>query len=176
MEAFYKKWLDQNKEENKKAKGNLTLTENIPLQDTLATEQPRTQNISLSQPSTSSTTVEPQPSTSSTVSAANNSNSDSDISSPITYQNDIFELILEKTNHIRQKKFNLDDHLFHMKIRLKNSNALPPLLRDVLEFLNIAFNHILTNIRKFYNPQDHNVAYLTLYQAPMINGLNTGNF
>jgi hypothetical protein len=31
-------------------------------------------------------------------------------------------------------------------------------------------------VRQFYNSEEHNVAYLTLYQQPMINGLNTGGF
>jgi hypothetical protein len=175
MEAFYKNWLDKNKAENTKAKTKLPPIENIPLQNTLTSST--LSNIEPQPPALLN--IEPQPSTSSTVPSTNNTNhskSDLDISLPISYENDIFELILQKTNHIRQKKFNLEDHLFHMKIRLKNANAPPPLLRDVLDFLNIAFNQILTNVRQFYNPQDHNVAYLTLFQTPMINGLNTGNF
>ena len=32
----------------------------------------------------------------------------------------------------------------------------------------------LESIKTFYKPEDHNVAYLTLHQEPMVNGLNTG--
>jgi len=61
-----------------------------------------------------------------------------------------------------------------MKIRLLNPKEEPPLLRDIVEFLEVAFNHVLKEIRQFYKPEDHNIAFLTLYQEPMISGLNTG--
>jgi hypothetical protein len=31
-------------------------------------------------------------------------------------------------------------------------------------------------LRGFYDPNDHNIAYMTFFQEPMINGLNTGAF
>ena len=92
------------------------------------------------------------------------------------YENNMMRLIIEQSSFLRQKKFKLHDHLFHMKIELKESVTSPPLLRNILEFLQIAFEHILQNVRRFYNSEDHNIAFLTLYQKPMINGLNTGGF
>ena len=77
-------------------------------------------------------------------------------------------------NFLNDEKFLLNNLLFYIKLRLKDPHSEPPLLRDILDFLEIAFNHILTNIKQFYNSEDHNVVFLTLFQEPMINGLNTG--
>ncbi|MBM3939195.1 MAG: hypothetical protein FJ333_11165, partial [Sphingomonadales bacterium] len=40
----------------------------------------------------------------------------------------------------------------------------------------MAFLFVIQNIRKFYDPQNSNIAFLTLSQSPMLNGLNTGGF
>ena len=192
METFYSDWLKKNKEENEKAKRRLQNSvlpsSTVPQSSTSATRtssnspQPSTsvaEPDTLPQPSTLATrmtqTTSPQPSTSRARLSPTSNSVGSDFSTNLAYENENFELIIERANHLRQKKFNLEDHLFHMKIRLKNSTSAP-LLRDILEFLDKGFDYILTNIRRFYNPQDHNVAFLTLYQAPMINGLNTGGF
>jgi hypothetical protein len=98
----------------------------------------------------------------------------SDLRNSIIYQNDKLQLYLEKGDHVHQIRFRLQDHLFYMKIRLLNPKKEPPLLRDIVEFLEMAFNHVLKEIRRFYKPEDHNVAFLTLFQEPMISGLNTG--
>jgi hypothetical protein len=45
-----------------------------------------------------------------------------------------------------------------------------------MEALVEGFNYILSNLRNFYDESHHNMAYMTLYQEPMINGLNTGAF
>jgi len=70
----------------------------------------------------------------------------------------------------------LQDHQYHIKIALKNPQEAPPLLSNLLHLFQKGFQYILTNLQTFYNPSDHNVAFLTLYQEPMINGLNTGGF
>ena len=95
---------------------------------------------------------------------------------PLVFENEHLKLFVEKANHLRQIRFRIEDHLFHMKITLKNPNAPAPLLRDIFEFLERAFNFILLQVKHLYNEQDHNVAFLTLFQKPMINGLNTGGF
>ena len=51
-----------------------------------------------------------------------------------------------------------------------------PLLRDIFDFLEKAISFILSQVKNLYNANDHNIAFLTLYQKPMINGLNTGGF
>jgi hypothetical protein len=79
--------------------------------------------------------------------------------------------------HQRQRRFRLQDHLYYIKVHLKKTNnSLPPLLSDLLQLFEEGFSYILTNLSTFYNPNDHNIAFLTLYQEPMINALNTGGF
>ncbi len=78
--------------------------------------------------------------------------------------------------HQRQRRFRLQDHLYYIKIELKKPQSTPPLLSDLLQLFKEGFVHILSNLSTFYNPDDHNIAFLTLYQEPMINALNTGGF
>ena len=179
MDTFYKKWLKENEKANKDARqDNSDLLENI--QNPEAASTPTT-TPTTAIPSTSRSNVSPIPSTSrSNVSPIPLPSVSENLApknmSEIIYENDLMKLTIEKSSFLRQKKFKLHDHLFHIKITLKNSNRSPPLLRDILNFLQIAFDHILTNIRTLYNNDDHNVAFLTLYQKPMVNGLNTGGF
>ena len=51
-----------------------------------------------------------------------------------------------------------------------------PLLSDILNFLYVAFNFILSQLKNFYSASDKNIAFLTLFQAPMTNALNSGLF
>ena len=83
-------------------------------------------------------------------------------------------MIVEKTGFKRQKIFRLQDHLFKFKIVQKKKSESLPQIDDLFDFLHAALLHILESIKTFYNAEDHNVAYLTLHQDPMVNGLNTG--
>ena len=169
MEDFYKKWLEENKRANREA---LQSNTQLSSQDAV----PSTSSATIpAAPSTSSATIPAVPSTSSATTPASITPITSS-SNKFIYENESMELSIEKTNFLRQKKFKIHDHLFHMKIKLKNSNTSAPLLRNILQFLQIAFEHILQNIRTLYNKDDHNIAFLTLFQKPMINGLNTGGF
>lgn len=49
-------------------------------------------------------------------------------------------------------------------------------MQDLLEIFEQTFTYILKHLRAFFNLNNHNVAYLTLYQEPLVNGLNTGGF
>jgi hypothetical protein len=88
------------------------------------------------------------------------------------FENNQIEVFVKKSFHQRQKRFRLDDSLFHVKIKVKE-NATQPLLFDLLDVLEKVFTFILQNIQTFFNPNDINEVYLTLFQSPMINGLNT---
>jgi len=96
------------------------------------------------------------------------------VPSDIVYENESFKLIVEKGNFRRQKIFRLQDHLFKFKIVLKRPSDTLPEIEDLFSFLHAALTHVLESIKTFYNADDHNVAYLTLHQEPMVNGLNTG--
>ena len=89
------------------------------------------------------------------------------------FENDQITLYVNKAFQQRQKRFRLEDTLFHIKVKVK-PNVKIPLLRELSEILQEAFTFILNHLRTFFQKEDHNVAYLTLYQEPMINGLNTG--
>ena len=94
--------------------------------------------------------------------------------SEIIYENESMKMIVEKTGFKRQKVFRLQDHLFKFKIVQKKKSESLPQIDDLFDFLHAALLHILESIKTFYNAEDHNVAYLTLHQDPMVNGLNTG--
>ena len=83
-------------------------------------------------------------------------------------------MIVEKGAFKKQKNFRLQDHLFKFKIISKKPEESLPILTDLFEFLHAALVHIMESIKSFYKPEDHNIAYLTLHQEPMVNGLNTG--
>lgn len=94
--------------------------------------------------------------------------------SNILYETPELKLIVEKGMHKRQQSFRLQDHMFYIKIVPKEDDL--PLLSSILDFLHSGFIHILDQIKHFYNPSDHNIAYMTLTQKPMVNGLCTGGF
>lgn len=101
---------------------------------------------------------------------------ENEISKPsdIVYENNFLQMIVEKSAFKSQKVFRLQDHLFKFKVIQKQPTS-SLLLSDLFDFLHAALLHVLDNIKLFYKKEDHNVAYLTLHQDPMINGLNTGD-
>ena len=90
----------------------------------------------------------------------------------IAFENDALKLIVVKSDFKRQVNFKLDDHLYHLLIEPKKTSSVK--LIDILDFLHAAIIHILDEIKHSYNPNEHNVAYLTLHQQPLLNGLSTG--
>jgi len=121
---------------------------NVQTQSSTSTiQQPpnvQTQSRSSPMPSTSQQSPNVQSSTNQV------QNVRSDLRNQIIYQNDKLQLYLEKGDHVHQIRFRLQDHLFYMKIRLLNPKEEPPLLRDIVEFLELAFNHVLKEIRRSY--------------------------
>ena len=92
----------------------------------------------------------------------------------IVYENDSLKLIVEKSSFKKQKNFRLQDHLFKFKVIQKQARSELPLLSELFDFLHAALLHVLESVKTFYNKEEHNIAYLTLHQEPMVNGLNTG--
>ena len=174
MESFYKNWLVKNKEENDNGKKVLNKIQKNIRNSSLSSATPsvstsENRDIESEQTLSESEILPANPTVPSLqiLSKIDTSN--------IVYENENLRLIIEQTDHIKQKKFRLQDHMFHIKILLKDAQK-SPFLRDILQFLENAFEHILSKVRQFYRPEDHNIAFLTLYQEPMINGLNTGGF
>jgi hypothetical protein len=88
------------------------------------------------------------------------------------FDNEEIEVFVKKSFHQRQKKFRLQDNLFHVKIKTKDSSK-QPLLFDLLDVLYRVFSFILSHIQTFFDPNDINEVYVTLFQEPMLNGLNS---
>ena len=163
MSSFYKEWLKRNNEENIKALTGVQ-PPSLPLASTSK------QNTRTLRPSTSKQIqvekevqqpIDKPPET--TLQQTD-----------IVYENDKLKLIVEKGTFQRQKRFRLQDHLFYMKVQIKNEKDPIPFLKDLFEFLESALLHVMQNIKTFYNSRDENLAFLTLYQQPMITGLNSG--
>lgn len=91
------------------------------------------------------------------------------------YENEELKITVKKAAHIQEKKFRLQDHMFHLKVETKKKGT-PPLLSSILKFLHLGFLFILNNIKKFYKSEDSNIAFMTLIQSPMVNAINTGGF
>ena len=92
----------------------------------------------------------------------------------IIYENNNLQMIVEQGAFKRQNRFRLQDHLFYLKIKLKNPNDPVPLLKDILLFLEQGLLHVMDKIKVFYNEKDANICFLTLHQNPMLIGLNSG--
>ena len=92
----------------------------------------------------------------------------------IVYENESLKLYVTKGFFKRQRNFKLTDQLYHLKIVLKEKSKKFPKLVDILDFLHAGLIHILDEIKHFYANDDHNIAYLTLHQFPLISGLCTG--
>lgn len=85
----------------------------------------------------------------------------------ITFENNEFRLIVKTAPVKRARKFKLEDQQFTLLILPKTQRNDPPLI-DILNFLEAGFNHILKEIKAFVNVNEHRIAYLTLYQEPMV--------
>ena len=92
----------------------------------------------------------------------------------IAFENNSLKLIVVKSQFKRQVNFKLDDHLYYLLIEPKKTSSIK--LMDILDFLHAAIIHILDAIKHIYKSEEHNVAYLTLHQEPLLSGLTTGNF
>ena len=202
MSDLLKQWLAKNKIENEKTLKVLKkkTPNSIPLNRASSTipsdleEDDKDQDqVSRSsgnsednpQPSTSSATStnNPIPSTSKQAQAqdqlvtqnearAQNATKPSDL----IFENDSLKLLVTRGAHKQQtkSKFRLTDHMFYLSIVPKTKNKKMPLLVEILNFLYVAFNFILNQLKKFYNPRDRNIAFITIAQSSMINGLNSG--
>jgi hypothetical protein len=118
MESFYKKWLEKNQEENLKVQNVLRA---VPDHD-----------VNILQPKQDTIT---NAASSSNQETEHQNSSQPRIEHPIDFtsalSNIIFEegnlqLSIEKGNHIKQRKFRLEDHLFYLKMNLKNPNLDVP--------------------------------------------------
>lgn len=94
------------------------------------------------------------------------------------FENDNFVFYVEKRTHQRRTRFQLEDTLFYLKVKVKNhqNQTQSPLLKDLLSIIDTAFKFILNHLKTFFKKNDKNLCYLTLHQSGLTNGLNTGGF
>ena len=79
------------------------------------------------------------------------------------FENEDFTVFIQKQDHQRQKVFRLEDHLFVMRIKLKNHKK-PPLLRSVRDIIEQTMKVMVNDLKKHYNPQESNLIYVTIKQ------------
>ena len=85
----------------------------------------------------------------------------------VVFQNEEFKLFVKKISFKRQKNFKVQDLQFWLRIIPLQDHENPPLF-EILDFLEEGFNFILLQLKSFFKPEEHRIAYLTLYQEPMV--------
>ena len=200
MSDFLKQWLEKNKIENEKTLKVLKKKSNgsgDPSSTNSSQQQQQQQNDTPIDPIPSSSGTQqrpdannPQPSTSrasasNVVASTSKATQDDDNEaraqnatkpSDLIFENDSLKLLVTRGTHRQQtkSKFRLTDHMFYLSIVAKTKTKKMPLLVEILNFLYVAFNFILNQLKKFYNPSDRNIAFITIAQKSMLNGLNSG--
>ena len=156
MADFYAQWLKKNKSDNKQILS--WLEEKNSTQD-----DPQLQNEDSPSQDEPSGATNDKPS-----GAPATEDEDSDLTS-ISYQSENYRIVIRQEKHRRQKNFRLEDLLYTLKV-IPLHDELPYLL-DIIPFLEEGFNVLLKKLKKFFSPHEHRIAYLTLYQAPMVNDI-----
>ena len=197
MSDLFKKWLDKNKTENeetlkelnvKNASNTIKRTQVPTLSRVLPTAHSSIYQDPI--PSTSrGYSQDPNPSTSGDISSQTvlnvtnehirrNEESAKKVTNPsdLVFENDALKLTIVSAAHKQERKFRLSDHMWHLLLLPKKQNKKMPLLTDILNFLYVAFNFMLQQLKKFYNPKDKNIAFMTITQTSMLNGLNSGDY
>ena len=166
MKSFYKEWLRKSNQENEEVlqRTNLPSTSKQVTPSISQQNQPLAGNVVSSMPSTS----KDHPS----------SNDESTNPEPpaidVFFEKNNLQLFIEKAAFKRQKRFQFQDHLFHVKIKLKDDKTTIPFLKDILDFLHEGPLLLMQKLKQQYNEKDENICYLTLHQNPMVIGLNSG--
>ena len=203
MSDLFKKWLEKNKAENENTLKQLTVKNSASSSQASVEALPSTSRglpsaqvdpIASTSQGLLSTEADPIPSTSRGLNSpqASQDNSatghvtDSEIRrnqesakkvtnpTDLVFENDALKLTIVSAVHKQERKFRLSDHMWHLLIVPKTASKKMPLLTDILNFLFVAFNFMLQQLKKFYNTKDKNIAFMTITQASMLNGLNSG--
>lgn len=98
-----------------------------------------------------------------------------DFEVPKTVDFDKFKLYIQKQDHKRQKRFNLEDHLYVMKVQLKQGTN-PPLLRDVVDLIYESMVTVIDDLKHHLSDTQQNLIYVTMKQPGMNNALRSGAF
>jgi len=156
MEEFYRQWFHLQENEN---------PEYRQLQNESETEGPGTESESESENNNERGQMHAHKDEGSQM---------DDLTSEIVYEDADLKLYVQKGVFKRQKMFKLSDQMYYFKMETKSETT--PLLSSILNFLHAGFLFILQQLRKRIRPDEHSVCYMTLFQRPMINGLNSGSY
>lgn len=84
------------------------------------------------------------------------------------FENSELKAYIERGTHKQEKRFAMHDHMFYIKVEPKNESF--PLLINMLDFLEVACNFLLDELKELYKQEDNNICYMTIYQEPLLNG------
>jgi hypothetical protein len=79
------------------------------------------------------------------------------------FENEDFSVFIQKQDHKRQKVFRLEDHLFVMRIKLKNHKK-PPLLSSIRNIIEETMTVMINDLKNHYNSEESNLIYVTIKQ------------
>jgi len=98
--------------------------------------------------------------------------------STTVYEDSNLQVNVIKEMFKRQKIFNIEDHSYVMRIKLKNKKTEYPMLSSLTDVLYKAFTFMINNLKTFIprTSEVDNLIYLCIYQDGMINALNSGSF
>ena len=95
------------------------------------------------------------------------------------FENENFAIYIQKQDHQRQKVFRIEDHLYVLRVKLKNTKK-PPLLRDVRDILERAMESMVNELRHNYKAEEKNIIYLTMDSIALskmsLTSLSNGGF
>jgi hypothetical protein len=74
--------------------------------------------------------------------------------SKTVFKDNNVEMIVRRTYFVKQKRFNMDDHHFQVKVKIRNEEDGKPLLESMLGALGSALLEILVQMREFYTEHD----------------------
>ena len=140
MKSFYKKWLEKNKKENEEVSTATSKTSGTK------TSSKENLDVNIVLPSTS---VQEIPAS----------------QTDIIFENKDLKMVVEKGAFQRQKRFRFQDHLFFVKIILKDNNETVPFLRDILEFIHFGLLHLMKTIKQFYKEEDENICRILSFKV-----------
>lgn len=85
------------------------------------------------------------------------------------FENENMLLFIQKQDHQRQKVFRLEDHLFVMRVKLKNNK--PPLLSSIRDIIEQAMTTMVNDLKSHYNAEEQNLIYVTIKQPGLVKNI-----
>lgn len=93
------------------------------------------------------------------------------------FENETYTITIQKQEHIKQKVFRLEDHLFVMRVKLHEGKTSPYLL-DIRSVLENCMEKMIDEIRSELKLKDNETVaiYITIAQPGIFNSIRSGAF